>query len=141
MKENKNNSDKRDHARGSAGYTADQLHERIKGIIESLDQRMASLETGVSCLNLARDLLIDWVYHNTVINKEDQPKYPPEIDIAIKLINLVIDKLELNHDIIVDDLKEMYLIVSMVEKMGQDIERYEAEDAYLESGLPVVLEE
>ena len=123
MIENKNNSDNRDHARGSAGYTADQLRpadERIKGIIESLDQRMASLETGVSCLNLARDLLIDWVYHNTVINKEDQPKYPPEIDIAIKLINLVIDKLELNHDIISDDLKEMYLIVSMVEKMGQE---------------------
>ncbi len=128
----------------STDYKADQLRpaeDRVKSIIESLDQRMARLETGVSCLDLARDLLVDWVYHNTVIRKDDTPQYPPEIEIAMKLINLVIDNLNLNHDIIADDIREMYLIVSMVQKMNQDLQRYEDEAAYIESGMPLVLEE
>ena len=144
MIENKNNSDNRDHARGSAAYIADQQRgadERIGGVIESLDNRLAQLEKGVSCLNLARDLLFDWVYRNTVIHKDDKPNPPEEIDIAMQLIKLVISDLELNHDITADDKRELNYIMDMVQKMDQDIQRYEDEAAYIESGMPLVLEE
>lgn len=89
-------------------------NERIGGVIESLDCRLAQLEKGVSCLNLARDLLFDWVYHNTVIHKDDKPNPPAEIDIAMQLIKLVISDLELNHDIVVEDKKELDRIISMI---------------------------
>ena len=89
--------------------------ERLKGYIESLDSRLAQLEKGVSCLNLTRDLLTDWVYQNTVIRKDELPQYPPEIEIAIKLINLVISDLGLNHDITVDDRKELTLVANMIQ--------------------------
>ena len=89
--------------------------ERLEDYEESLEGRMACLEKDVSCLNLTRDLLIDWTYHNTVINKDDEPKYPPEIEVAIKLINLVVSDLELTHDIIVDDRKELNWIVKMIQ--------------------------
>ena len=115
--------------------------ERIGGVIESLDNRLAQLEKGVSCLDLARDLLFDWVYRNTVIHKDDKPNPPAEIDIAMQLIKLVISDLELNHDITADDIRELNSVIDMVQKKDQDAEKYEDEKAYFESGMPLVLEE
>ena len=57
--------------------------ERLKGYIESLDSRLAQLEKGVSCLNLTRDLLTDWVYQNTVIRKDELPQYYSGADVFL----------------------------------------------------------
>ncbi len=91
--------------------------ERLEDYTESLDSMLARQEKGMSCLNLARELLIDYVYRTTVINKDDEPEYPPEIEITIKLIRLVTSDLELSHDIVDDDRKELRLIRAMVQTL------------------------
>ena len=91
----------------------------IGGVIDSLDCRLSQMEKGVSCLNLARDLLFDWVYHNTIHRKDEKPKPPAEIDIAMQLIKLVISDLELNQNLIVDEQKELDRIVKMIQDKNE----------------------
>ena len=89
--------------------------ERIGSVIDSLDCRLSQMEKGVSCLNLARDLLFDWVYHNTVHRKDEKPNPPAEIDIAMQLIKLVINDLELNQELVGQTIKELNGSINMIQ--------------------------
>ena len=90
--------------------------DRITNVINSLEGIQARIEKGNQCINLVRDLLIDYVCQEGLVKNE---KFPEEVDVIIKLINLVVSDNNHNCDMLADNKKELSFVAERVETMNE----------------------
>jgi hypothetical protein len=90
--------------------------QRLSAVYDSLDNMLGRIETGIKVLDTARDLLFSYVYTNTTVRQGDLPQLPKDIDVVLKLIDLVIDDCKLETDIIVGDKNDLSMALDDIQK-------------------------
>lgn len=93
--------------------------DRINRVTESLEGIHARIEKGNQLINLARDLLIDYVCQEGIVKTDDNAEYPQEVDIIIRLINLTVSDNNLSCDLLADNKKELSFIADRVQVMKE----------------------